>query len=99
MRAKNSNRLLTDDTNCKKMSRSANFTEQENLLIAEIMGEEFGDFGLSRHKLDKHKFNSSKFLTLSVCVYFEFDLKFIKCQKLLSNLSIGISLNVGLNST
>jgi len=46
------------------MSRSANFTEQENLLIAEIMGEEFGDFGLSRHKVDKHKFNSSKFSTL-----------------------------------
>jgi len=87
---------LTDDTKCKKMSRSANFTEQENL-IAEIMGEEFGDFGLSRHKVDKHKFNSSKFSTLSVCVYFEFDLKFIKCQKLLSNLSIGIGLSVGLN--
>jgi len=44
------------------------------------MGEEFGDFGLSRHKVDKHKFNSRKCSTLSVCVYFEFDLKFIKCQ-------------------
>jgi len=79
------------------MARAANFTEQENLLLAEIMGENYSNFGLSRHKVDKHKFNSSKFSTLSVCVYFEFDLKFMKCQKVLSNLSIGIGLSVGLN--
>ncbi|KAH3747924.1 hypothetical protein DPMN_182359 [Dreissena polymorpha] len=38
--------------------RAPNFTLQENTLLAHLMGEEYMNFGMSRHKLDRHRFTS-----------------------------------------
>jgi hypothetical protein len=44
----------------KQKSRAPNFTEQECLLLADLMGEKADGFALSRHKLDKHRFTNRK---------------------------------------
>ncbi|KAH3737517.1 hypothetical protein DPMN_044110 [Dreissena polymorpha] len=41
--------------------RAPNFTLQENTLLAHLMGEEYMNFGMSRHKLDRHRFTSQIF--------------------------------------
>ncbi|XP_052271537.1 uncharacterized protein LOC127872246 [Dreissena polymorpha] len=38
--------------------RAPNFTLQENILLAHLMGEDYSNFGMSRHKLDRHRFTS-----------------------------------------
>ncbi|KAH3793756.1 hypothetical protein DPMN_147275 [Dreissena polymorpha] len=38
--------------------RSPNFSMQENSLLAQLMGEEYEDTGLSRHKYNIHRFIS-----------------------------------------
>ena len=41
-------------------ARVPNFTAQECHLLAYLMGETYNNFGMSRHKLDEHKFTESK---------------------------------------
>ena len=41
-------------------ARAPNFTEQECHLLASLMGETYSSYGMSKHKLDKHKFTESK---------------------------------------
>ncbi|KAH3749904.1 hypothetical protein DPMN_184419 [Dreissena polymorpha] len=49
------NTEVNADDSWKKMAkqRAPNFTLQENTLLAHLMDEEYMNFGMSRHKLDR----------------------------------------------
>jgi ferritin-like metal-binding protein YciE len=43
-----------------KKQRAQNFSEQDCVLLAHLMGETVESFGISRYRVLKHKFNDSK---------------------------------------